>query len=142
MNAYEQTVHEQVIAARAEQLGIFYRVLADPDIIRSSHIYGFYPDIIVLDKKNSVLFIEDVETESSVTEEKRDEHWVHYYELGYPFNLIVPRSQELKAKKLIKGLNIHKLYYYELTSFCIKFRQVITQISNSEGSKQYGNTNS
>ena len=114
-----------MVTARAEQLGMFYRVLADPDIIRSSHIYGFYPDIIVIDKKNNVLFIEEVETESSVTEKKRDEHWVHYSELGYPFNLIVPRSQELKARQLIKGLNVHKLYYYELTSFGIKFRQVI-----------------
>ena len=124
VNVYEQTEHEQVVTARAEQLGMFYRVLADPDIIRSSHIYGFYPDIIVIDKKNNVLFIEEVETESSVTEKKRDEHWVHYSELGYPFNLIVPRSQELKARQLIKGLNIRKLYYYILTKVGIKFRQV------------------
>ena len=42
----------------------------------------------------------------------------------YPFNLIVPRSQELKARQLIKGLNIRKLYYYILTKVGIKFRQV------------------
>ena len=125
MNAYEQVEYEQVVSARAEQLGLFYRVLADPDIIRSAYKSGLHPDIIVLDKKNNVLFIEQVEPGSSITEKKRDEHWIHYSELGYPFNLIVPKSQESEARQLIKDLNIHKLYYYELTSFGIKFRQVI-----------------
>jgi hypothetical protein len=125
MNTYEQAEYEQVVSTRAKQLGLFYRVLADPDIIRSANKSGLYPDIIVLDKKNNVLFIEQVEPESSITEKKRDEHWIHYCELGYPFNLIVPKSQELEARRLIKGLNIHKLYYYELTAVGIKFRQVI-----------------
>jgi hypothetical protein len=125
MNTYEQTEHEQVIAARSKQLGMFYRVLADPDVIRNTYSHDVYPDIIVIDRKNNVLFIEEVETEGSVTENERYNQWASYSKFIYPFNLIVPRSQELKAKKLIKGLNIHKLYYYELTSIGIKFRQVI-----------------
>ena len=125
VNEYEQTEHEQVIAARGKQLGVFYRVLADPDVIRNTYSHGVYPDIIVIDRKNNVVFIEEVESESSVTEGERNNRWMSYTALGYPFNLIIPRSQELKAKKLIKGLNIHKLYYYDLTSFGIKFRQVI-----------------
>ena len=125
MNAYEQTEHEQVIAARAKQLGAFYRVLADPDVIRNTYTKGIHPDIIVIDRMDRVVYVEEVESESSVTEEERNNRWTSYTALGYSFNLIVPRSQELKAKKLIKGLNIHKLYYYELTSFGIKFRQVI-----------------
>ena len=125
MNAYEQTEHEQIVAARAKQLGMFYRVLADPDVIRSTYSHGIYPDIIVIDRKNNVVFIEEVESESSVTENERNNQWVSYSRLGYPFNLVVPKSKELKAKNLITGLNIHKLYYYKLTTHGIKFRQVI-----------------
>jgi hypothetical protein len=125
MNAYEQTEHEQVIAARAKQLETFYRVLADPDVIRNTYTQGIHPDIIVIDRKNNVVFIEEVESESSVMDNERNNHWVCYSELGYPFNLIVPRCKELEARQLIKDLNIHKLYYYELTAVGIKFRQVI-----------------
>ena len=125
MNAYERTEHEQIVAARAKQLGVFYRVLADPDVIRNAHLYGLYPDIIVVDRKNNVVFVEEVETESSVTESERNHQWASYSGLGYPFNLIVPKPLESEARQLIKDLNIHKLYYYELTSFGIKFRQVI-----------------
>ena len=114
-----------MIAARGKQLGVFYRVLADPDVIRSTYSHGVYPDIIVIDRKNNVVFIEEVESESSVTENERNKQWVSYSRLGYPFNLIVPRCKELEARHLIKGLNIHKLYYYELTVVGIKFRQVI-----------------
>ena len=124
MNTYEQTEHEQVIVARSKQLGTFYRVLADPDVIRSTYSHDVYPDIIVIDRKNNVVFIEEVESESSVTDNERNNHWVSYSGLGYPFNLIVPRCKELEARHLIKGLNIHKLYYYELTAIGIKFRQV------------------
>ena len=72
------------------------------------------------------MFIEEVESESSVMENDRSKQWNRYSELGYPFNLIVPKSKELEAIELIRGVNIHKLYYYEFTSFGIKFRQVIT----------------
>jgi hypothetical protein len=125
VDVYEQTEHEQIVAARAKQLGVFYRVLSDPDIIRNTYSHDMYPDIIVIDRKNNVVFIEEVETESSVTESERNHQWESYSEFGYPFNLIVPKSEEMKAKQLIKNLNVHKLYYYELTSFGIKFRQVI-----------------
>jgi hypothetical protein len=70
------------------------------------------------------LFIEEIETESSVTEKSRNERWIKYSKLGYPFNLIVPKSQEFKAIPLIRGLNLHKLYYYKLTPIGIRFRQV------------------
>jgi hypothetical protein len=125
MNTYEQTEHDQVIAARGKQLGVFYRVLADPDVIRNRYSNDVYPDIIVIDRKNNVVFIEEIESESSVTDNERNHRWASYSELGYPFNLIVPKSKELEAKNLIKGLNIHKLYYYELTVVGIRFRQVI-----------------
>ena len=124
VNIHEQTEHDQVIAARVKQLELLYRVLADPDIIRSEHTKGLYPDIIVMDKKNSVLFIEEVETESSVTEKSRNERWINYSKLKYPFNLIVPKSQETQAKQLINGINICKLYYYKQTPIGIRFRQV------------------
>jgi hypothetical protein len=123
-NVHEQTEHEQVVAARVKQLKFLYRVLADPDIIRSDHTKGLYPDIIVMDEKNKVLFIEEIETEGSVTEKARNKRWINYSKLGYPFNLIVPKPQESKAKQLANGINIHKLYYYKLTPIGIRFRQV------------------
>ena len=123
-SVHEQTEHEQVIVARAKQLELMYRVLADPDIIRNEHTKGLYPDIIVMDEKNNVLFVEEIETESSVTKKARNERWIKYSKLGYHFNLIIPKSQELKAKQLVNGFNIHKLYYYKLTPTGIRFRQV------------------
>jgi hypothetical protein len=123
-NVHEQIEHDQVVAARARQLELMYKVLADPDIIRSEQTKGLYPDIIVIDKNNTVLFIEQVETEGSVTEKARNKRWINYSKLGYPFNLIVPKPQEAKAKQLANGLNIHKLYYYKLTPIGIRFRQV------------------
>jgi len=121
---HEPTEHDQVVAARVKQLELLYRVLADPDIIKSDHTKGLYPDIIVMNEKNNVLFIEEVETEGSVTKKVRNERWINYSKLGYSFNLIVPKSQEAKAKQLLNGLNIHKLYYYKHTSIGIRFRQV------------------
>ena len=122
---YEKAEHDQVVAARAKQLSLFYKVLADSDMVKSTYkSNNLYPDIIVMDEKNNILFIEEIVTKSSVTRNERDKLWMRYSELGYPFNLIVPRAQELKAKRLIKGLNFHKLYYYNVTTIGVKFRQV------------------
>jgi len=121
---YEQAEHDQVVAARAKQLRLLYRVLADPDIIKSDHTKGLYPDIIVMDEKNNVLFVEHVETERSVTKKSRDEQWARYSRLNFPFNLIVPRTELFKTRHLINGLKIHKLYSYKPTRFGIRFYQV------------------
>jgi hypothetical protein len=123
-SVHERIEHEEVVMARVKQLELLYRVLADPDIIRSEYTKGLYPDIIVMDKNNTVLFIEQVETEGSVTEKARNKRWIKYSKLGYPFNLIVPKPQETKARQLINGLNIHKLYYYKLTPIGIRFRRI------------------
>ena len=124
MSTYEQIIHGHVVAARTRQLGLLYKVLADPEIIKSTYQNDWYPDIIVIDKKNNVLYIEEVATENSITEHERDEHWLVYTKLGYPFNLIIPKSKIVIAEQLIKGLNINKLFYYELNKIDIKFRQI------------------
>jgi len=121
---YEQAEHDQVVAARAKQLRLLYRVLADPDIIKSDHTKGLYPDIIVMDEKNNVLFVEQVETESSVNGNSRNKLWKRYSEQRYPFNLVVPCTEILKTRHLINGLKIHRLYFYRSTPFGIKFYQV------------------
>jgi len=123
MTTYEQIVHNHVVLARTRQLGLLYKVLADPEIIKSTYQNDWYPDIIVIDN-NNVLFIEEVATENSITEHERDEHWLVYTKLGYPFNLIVPQAKIVIAEQLIKGLNINKLFYYELTPIGVRFRQV------------------
>ena len=124
MSTYEQIIHGHVVAARARQLGLLYKVLADPEIIKSTYQNDWYPDIIVIDNKNNVLYIEEVATENSVTEQERDARWLGYSKLGYSFNLIVPKSKIVIAEQLIKGLNINKLFYYELTPIGVRFRQV------------------
>jgi hypothetical protein len=123
-SVHEQIEHEEVVIARVKQLELLYRVLADPDIIRSDHTKGLFPDIIVMDEKNNVLFVEQVETESSVTEKARNKRWINYSKLGYPFNLIIPSTELLKARYLMNGLKINRLYFYKSTPFGIRFYQV------------------
>lgn len=120
----EQIEHEQVVATRVKQLELMYRVIADPDIIRNDHTKGLFPDIFVMDEKNNVLFVEHVETESSVTKKSRNEQWTRYSRLSFPFNLIVPSTELLKARYLMNGLKINRLYFYKTTPFGIRFYQV------------------
>jgi hypothetical protein len=124
VDIYEQTEHDRVVIARVKQLELFYRVLADPDITRNSSAYGLYPDIIVIDPNNRVVCVEKVATESAMNEDSKNEQWLRYSRLSYPFNLIIPYSQIKKARYLIRGLNIHKLFYYLLFSVDIGFYQV------------------
>jgi hypothetical protein len=122
----EPDEHDQVVAARVKQLALLYRVLADPDIIRSDHTKGLFPDIIVMDRDNTVLFVEQVETDGSLIERSRNDQWMRYLKIGYPFNLIVPSSQVLKAKQLTEGIKIHKLYFYKSTPSGFSFYQMLT----------------
>jgi hypothetical protein len=117
---YELTEHQQVVIARVNQLRLFYKVHAN--LVK--HVVDAYPDIIVLDKKNRVLFIEQVATEHSVTQRTKDKEWRHFARLGHPFNLIVPKSKLVRAKELVRELTINKLYYYELLHVDIKFRHL------------------
>ena len=117
---YELTEHQQVVLARVNQLRLFYRVHAN--LVK--HVIDAYPDIIVLDKKNKVLFIEQVATEHSITKSIKDKEWTRFARLGYPFNLIIPKSKIMQVKELIKELTINRLYYYELIHVDIKFRHL------------------
>jgi hypothetical protein len=117
---YELTEHQQVVLARVNQLRLFYKVHAS--LVK--HAIDVYPDIIVLDKKNKVLFIEQIATEHSITKSTKDKEWKRFARLGYPFNLIVPKSKIIQAKELIEELTINKLYYYELIHVDIKFRHL------------------
>ena len=126
MSVYEQSHHDQIVAGRVKQLSMFYRVNASLDCVKGAFIYDGYPDIIVMDEKNNVLFIEEVEPENSVTKKAKNERWMKFSKLGYSFNLIVPESKLLKAKQLIKNLSVNKLIHYQLTKIDIRFRQVST----------------
>jgi hypothetical protein len=117
---YELTEHQQVILARVNQLSLFYKVHAN--LVK--HGIDAYPDIIVLDQKNKVLFIEQVATEHSITKRTKDKQWSRFAHLGHPFNLIVPKSKIVQAKRLIRNITINRLYYYELLHIDIKFRHL------------------
>jgi hypothetical protein len=123
MHGYELVKHQQVVAARARELRQLYRIQVNtkyPD----SDIKDRFPDIIVMDRDNNILFIEEVETENSISKRQRDRLWIRYAHLGYAFNLIVPRSKIEEAIKLTNGLKINKLYYYELINVEIQFRHI------------------
>lgn len=124
VGVFEQIEHDRIVAARTKQLGLLFRVLADPEITKNSPASGLYPDIIVIDDDHKIIYIEEVETESTVIKKSRNEQWAHYSRLRFPFNLIVPSTELLKARYLIKGLKIHKLYFYKPTRFGIRFYQV------------------
>jgi hypothetical protein len=117
---YELAEHQQVVLARVNRLRLFYKVHAS--LVK--HVIDAYPDVIVLDEKNRVLFIEQVATEHSVTKQTKNKQWKRFARLGYPFNLIVPKSKVMQAKELIRELTINKLYYYELIHVDIKFRHL------------------
>jgi hypothetical protein len=121
----EQTEHAQVVAARANEFWLFYNALSDPDTIRSLYSYTPQPDIIVLDRESNILFIEKVQTEKSASAMERDQQWIKYSNLGYSFNVIIPKLQVPKARELVKDLPINRLYYYEFTPMRIRFRHLI-----------------
>ena len=124
MNSHEQAEHDLVVAARVEQLGLIYEVKANINGRNMTGVDGLYPDIIVIDKNGEIIYIEEIETESTITENQMDVKWKRYSNLKCSFNLIVPESKLVKARHLINGLFFNRLYYYKITPIGIRFRQV------------------
>jgi hypothetical protein len=124
MNSHEKAEHDMVVATRVGQLGLIYEANANINGRNMTGVDELYPDIIVIDKNREIIFIEEIETESTITENQRDVKWKRYSNLECSFNLIVPESQVLRAQHLINGLFLNRLYYYKITPIGIRFRQV------------------
>lgn len=129
-NSQKQSEHDAVIEASAGTYGQWqangYVVSTNPDGERRLPVGSAdnprYPDIVVWMPKyrgssnGTAEVIEEIETETSVTEQEADQ-WADYASLGVSqFNLVVPRSKKADAlliiqKKRILGISKVQGYY-------------------------------
>lgn len=65
-----------------------------------------YPDILVANEQNILEFIEEVETEDSVTEAHAKEQWIPYSKVRTTFYIRVPLGSQGKARKILAALKI------------------------------------
>jgi hypothetical protein len=109
----KQDEHDKVI----EYLASIYRtqypkVYTNPNGQKNVNIKGhedIYPDILVADEQNILKFIEEVETEDTVTEEHAKEQWVPYSKVGTTFYLRVPFGLQNSARNILAKLSINAI---------------------------------
>jgi len=106
----KQGEHDKVI----EYLENTYRkqypkVYTNPNGEKKMNIKGhedLYPDVLVVNEQNILQFIEEVETEDSVTEEHAKEQWIPYSKVNTSFYLRVPLGSQVNARKILADLKI------------------------------------
>lgn len=107
----KQDEHDNVV----EYLANIYRnqypkVYTNPDGQKNTNIKGHedvYPDILVADEQNILIFIEEVETEDTVTEEHAKEQWVPYSKVKTTFYLRVPFGSQNTARNILAKLGVN-----------------------------------
>ncbi|HEY83300.1 MAG TPA: hypothetical protein G4O01_08470 [Dehalococcoidia bacterium] len=107
----EQAEHDRVVmesASTFKKEGM--EAYVNPGTEKNYSAKGLYPDVIVKKPDGSII-IEEIETESSVTQDECDTQWKPYLGLGYKFNLIVPASRVDVARRFIRGLDINLQTY-------------------------------
>lgn len=98
----EQTEHDLVIEKSAATYGATGgAAYTNPGSEKNHEIDGFYPDVVAKKGDGSVV-IEEIETESTVTEDECEKQWKPYSKLGYQFNLIVPANKTGIAQRIIR----------------------------------------
>ncbi|MEM3629256.1 MAG: hypothetical protein QXE06_07815 [Candidatus Bathyarchaeia archaeon] len=108
-----QDEHDNVV----EYLATIYRnqypkVYTNPDGQKNTNIKGHedvYPDILVADEQNILIFIEEVETEDTVTEEHAKEQWIPYSKVRTTFYLRVPFGSQNTARNILAKLGINAI---------------------------------
>ena len=108
--AHKQDEHDRVITAleRVYKKRRF-RVYKNPDGEQNTNIKGhldLWPDLIVVDAGKRVRFIEEVETEDSVSEVHAREQWVPYSRIGTDFYLRVPYGSHSRARSILRSLGL------------------------------------
>jgi len=123
-----QNEHDKVI----EYLANIYRnqypkVYTNPDGEKNMGIKGhegIYPDILVANEQNILEFIEEVETEDTVTEEHAKEQWVPYSKVRTTFYLRVPFGSQDIARSILTKLNINAIVKcYSITQNQVTLRE-------------------
>ena len=103
---FEQAEHDLVIersaATYCKRGGTAY---TNPAIEKKRDIDGLYPDIIATEQ-GGLRVIEEIETDSTVTEDECERQWKPYSKLGYAFRLIVPLSKVELAKRTIRHTSL------------------------------------
>lgn len=79
-----------------------------------------FPDVIITDRNNTLIAVEEVETEDTVMEEEKQQ-WKEYAKFGVKFNLIVPEVKLSDALKLTYSINNVNVQGYRIINGEIKF---------------------
>jgi len=118
----EQSEHDLVIAKSASSFkDTGATVSVNPGNEKSLAIKGLYPDVIAKNPDGSII-IEEIQTESSVTEDECDRQWTPYSKSGYRFNFIVPSSRSGLALSFIRNKQLDvNLQSYEVSGDTVKF---------------------
>jgi len=98
----QQTEHDLVV----EESAASYRktggsASTNPGSEKNVDVAGLYPDVVAK-RSDGTIVLEEIETESSVTQDECDKQWKPYSELGYQFNLIVPKDSVGLAQRFIR----------------------------------------
>jgi len=102
-----QTEHDLVVEASADTFRkTGGSASTNPSSEKNIEVSGLYPDVVAK-KANGTIVIEEIETEDSVTQDECENQWKPYSELGYQFNLIVPKDSLGLAQRLIRKAQLN-----------------------------------
>lgn len=106
----KQGEHDKVIDILATKYKQKYpKVYTNPNGQKNTSIKehpDIYPDVVVANEQNTLQFIEEVETEDSVTEDHAKEQWIPYSKVRTTFYLRVPLGSQGNARKILQKLKI------------------------------------
>ena len=98
----EQSEHDLVVGQSADTYRATGRTAySNPGTKKNRDIDGLYPDILAIER-DGLKFIEEIETENTVTEDECESQWKPYSESAYTFKLVVPLNKIGLAQKYIR----------------------------------------
>ena len=101
-NSPEQTEHDLVVKVSAASYtkhgGTAIMNLGSE---KNKDVSGYYPDVVA-QKQDGTKVIEEIETDTSVTQDECDTQWKLYSKLGYLFVLIVPQEKVGLARRFAR----------------------------------------
>lgn len=93
----------------------------NPGSEKNVDVAGLYPDVVAK-RSDGTIVIEEIETESSVTEDECDNQWKPYSKLGYQFNLVVPKASLGLAQRFVRKSQLKvTLQGYTISGNDVKF---------------------
>ena len=118
----EQIEHDLVTEASASNFRKQgYIAYTNPRSIKNTEVNGLFPDVVA-EKRDGSVVIEEIETESTVTEDECKNQWKPYSKLGYKFNIIVPPNKAVLAQRLIRRYELDiTLQTYKIVGDSVSF---------------------